>query len=92
MFRIQFGNRGIIAWIDFSYAGVFINDLRLVIAHLVYLVRDFVEVSSPNDYPNQFCAAEFNSLAGIADPGYSDCIRRAPLIRIRVKRQLSVEC
>src|SRR6266545_8078906 len=89
--RVQFANRDIIAWIDVGNAGVFINNFRLVIAHLVYLVRDFVEVGLPNDYPNQFCAANPHTLAGVSDPGYSNYLCRASLIRIRIKRQLDVE-
>src|SRR6267143_3942049 len=88
--RIQFGNRGLITWIDFGNAGVLIDNLRFVIAHLLDLVGDLVEVCLPDDYANQFCATEFNSSAGITDPGYSKRVARATLIRIRIVRKLNV--
>src|SRR6266478_1534991 len=81
--RIQFGNRGLITRIDFGNVGVPIDNLRLVIAHLLDLVGDLVEVCLCDDYSNQVCATEFNSLAGITDPSYSKRFARATLIRIR---------
>src|SRR4029077_14425228 len=88
--RIQFGNRGLITRIDFLDAHVLVDNLWLVIAHLVNLVRDLVEVRLPDDYPNQFCATEFSSMAGITDPGYSKLVAPATLIRIRIEKKLNV--
>src|SRR5437016_11330080 len=89
--RIQFGNRGLITWIDFGNAGVLIDNLRFVIAHLLDLVGDLVEVCLSDDYSNQFCAPEFNSQAGITDSSYSPRVARATLIRIWIEGELRVE-
>src|SRR6266480_574526 len=89
--RIQFGNRGFVTGIDFQNAGFLIDNLRFVIAHLLDLVGDLVELCPADDYSNQFCVAEFNSLAGITDSCYSQRVARATLIRIRIERELSVE-
>src|SRR4030095_3820291 len=70
-FPIQFGNPSLITRVDFGNAGVLIDKLWLVIAHLVDLVSDLVEVRLPDDYPHQFCATEFSSMVWSADPGYS---------------------
>src|SRR5262245_63335165 len=90
-FTIKSRNGAFIARIHFPDARVFIDDLRLVIAHPVDLVRNFVEVRSSNDHPNQFCAAELNLFSGIAGPGYSDRICCTSLICVWVKGQLSVQ-
>src|SRR5437763_4935919 len=98
--RVDFGDSWVIAWIDRHYIRVFVNNLRLVISHSVDLVRDLVEVRPPDDYPNQFCSAEFYSWAGIirlrrgyggrADPGYRNRLRPSSLIRKRIKGWLAV--
>src|SRR5437764_12574082 len=83
--RIQFGNRGLITWIDFGNAGVLIDNLRFVIAHLLDLVGDLVEVCPAHDDANQFLAANPHTLAGISDPGYSYSLSTSALIRIRIE-------
>ena len=55
---IQSRNCILVAGIDLLDLRVFVNDLRLVVAHLVDLVRDFVEVFASNDDANQFFATE----------------------------------
>ena len=47
----------LVSRIDFFNLRVLVNDLRLVIAHLVDLVRDLVEVRLPNDHTKQLFAA-----------------------------------
>src|SRR5205823_13793580 len=90
--RIQFGNCGFITRIDFHNARVLIDNLRFVIAHLLDLVGDLVEVCLSDDYSKQLCATEFDSLAGITNSFYSQRVARATLIRIRIVRKLNVGC
>ena len=52
-------------------------------------MRDFVEVCLPNNYPHQFLATDSDFAAGVADPGYSDPLRRAPLIRKGIERKFA---
>ena len=54
---IQRSDRRVIARIDFDDTGVFVNELRFVVAHPVDLVRDLLEVRLPNDNPHRFLAA-----------------------------------
>ena len=89
--RIQFGNCGLITRIDFHNAGVLIDNFRFIIAHLLDLMGDLVEVCLSDDYSNQFCAPEFNSQAGITDSSYSPRVARATLIRIWIEGELRVE-
>ena len=49
---IQFRDRCVIARVDFDHLPIFVNDLGLVIAHLVDLVRDFIEIFLSNDNAN----------------------------------------
>src|ERR1700720_945137 len=55
-FLIQSRNRILIGRVDLLDLRVFVNDLRLVIAHLVDLVRDLIKIFSPNDDANQLLA------------------------------------
>ena len=66
---IQLRDRGFVARIEFHDLRFLVNDLRLVIAHPVDLVRDLLEICLPNDDANQFFAAELDLPAGIIDPG-----------------------
>ena len=56
--RVQLRDGRIVARIDFRNAGLLVNDLGLVVAHLVDLVRDLVEVRLPNNDAHHFLAAE----------------------------------
>src|SRR5205823_1610305 len=77
--------------IDFHNAGVLIDNLRFIIAQLLDLMGDLVEVCLFDDHSNQFCATEFNSLAGITDSCDSQRVARATLVRIRIEGELRVE-
>ncbi len=54
---------GVIARINLGDLRLFINDLRLVIAHLRDLVRDHVELLLADQHPHQLVAAEFHAIA-----------------------------
>ena len=49
---IQLRDSSFIARIDFFDLHVFIDDLRLVIAQFIDLVRDLIEIRLPNDDAN----------------------------------------
>src|SRR5438270_9663175 len=55
--------RILIARIDLLNMRVLVNDLRSVIAEPIELMRDLVEVLPPNNYSNQFFAADPKSIA-----------------------------
>ncbi len=82
---VQPGNCDVISRINFFNLRILVHNLRLVIAHLVDLVRDLIEVRPADHDSNQFLAAELDSLTGITDPGYSKRVARSPLIRKRIK-------
>src|SRR6266571_6967004 len=81
---IQFCNRVGIAGIDLVDLRIFVNDLWLVVAHLVNLVRDLVEIFLSNDDANQFFAAK-------SDPIALNRFASPSLIRKWIERELSVE-
>ena len=66
-------NGFVIARIKLDDVGVFKNDLRLVIAHLVDLVRDFFMLLFANDNAHEFVAADWHAFA-------LQLLRRASLI------------
>src|SRR5437762_14067753 len=82
-FRIYLRNCCIVPWIDLDDLGVFINNLRLVIAHFVNLVRDLFEVRLPYHNANQFVSTEFESTA-------LDLFCRPSLIGERIERKVKV--
>ena len=88
--RIYFRNRCFISRVDFDHIGVLVNNLRLVIAHLVDLMGNLLEAASPNDNAHQFFATQSDLLTWITDPGHSNRFRRPPLIRKRIKRQIDI--
>src|SRR6266446_839721 len=81
---IQFRNRVGIAGIDLLDLRILVHDLRLVIAHLVDLVRDLVEIFLPNNDANQFFATESHPVTLNRFAGPSP-------IRKWIERELSVE-
>ena len=56
-------NGFIIAGIDFHYWGIFKNDLGLVIAHAVDLVRNLFTLRFANNNAHQLVTAEADALA-----------------------------
>src|SRR6266480_975431 len=76
--RIYFLNRRVIAWIHFDEVRIFVNNLRLVVAHSVDLVRDLLVVFTWNDDANQFLTANAHSVP-------LNRLRRASLIRKRIE-------
>src|SRR6266540_877545 len=78
--RVDFRNRIFIARIDLDHVRILIDDFRLVVSHSVDLVRDLVEICLPDDYPNQFCAAELQAIA-------FNHLRGPPLIRKWIDRK-----
>ena len=81
--RIYFCNRRVIARIEFDNVRLFVNDLRLVIAHLVDLMGDFFVARLRNHHPDQLFTAESHSIA--LDP-----LRRPPLIGERIERKIDI--
>src|SRR5215217_1476567 len=71
LLRIDPSNCPFIARIELHDVRTFIDDLWLVIAHFIDLVRDFVEVRLLHDHANQFSASKHDTAAGITEPGYS---------------------
>src|ERR1051325_10970644 len=82
-FGINSCHHSVIARIEGHNLSVLINDFRLVIAHLVDLVRDLVEVLAPDDYTNQFFATEPHFVA-------LNCVARTSLVRERIERYFGV--
>ena len=64
----------VVSRINLNHTGVFKNNLRLVIAHPLDLVRDFFMLLFANDNPHQFVTADLHAF------GFQ-LFRRAPLIR-----------
>src|SRR6266581_9678601 len=87
---VQPDNRDLTSRINFFNLRILVHNLRLVIAHLVDLVRDLIEVRPADHDSNQFLAAELDSLTGITDPGYSKRVARSPLIRKQIERKIDV--
>src|SRR4029453_14856113 len=82
---IYFRNHGFVARVELFNLRLLVNDLRFVIAHLVDLVSDLLEICSPDGYAEEFLAAELDFLAGITNSRCSNRFRRAPLIRKRIE-------
>jgi len=77
--RIVHARNGfVIARIKLNDVGVFKNDLWLVIAHLVNLVRDLFMLLTANDNAHKFIAADWHAFA-------LQLLRRAPLIGERIE-------
>jgi len=82
---IDLRNCALVTRVNFLNFSILVNDLRLVIAHSINLVRDFVEARLSYHDSNQFVPAEFESVA-------LDLFGRPSLIGERIKGQFDVLC